>query len=98
MCTIMCYAGKDIEMEKFEEALKRTESRGPDMTKILTLPSGIFGFQRLSIMDLSATVSASVCAAMTYRFIKTKNKEHLFIAIIMLTVAIMATVRFFMGH
>lgn len=54
--------------------------------------------QGLPMMDLSATVSASVCAAMTYRFIKTKSKGDLFIAIITLIVSIIATVRFFMGH
>lgn len=82
MCTIMCYAGKDIEMEKFEEALKRTESRGPDMTKILTLPSGIFGFQRLSIMDLSTSgmqpftnnKDAAICNGEIYGFREIKNE------------------------
>ena len=82
MCTIMCYAGKDIEMEKFEEALKRTESRGPDMTKILTLPSGIFGFQRLSIMDLSNSgmqpftnnKDAVICNGEIYGFREIKKK------------------------
>ena len=82
MCTIMCYAGKDIEMEKFEEALKRTESRGPDMTKILTLPSGIFGFQRLSIMDLSASgmqpftnnKDAAICNGEIYGFREIKKE------------------------
>lgn len=82
MCTIMCYAGKDIEMEKFEEALKRTESRGPDMTKILTLPSGVFGFQRLSIMDLSNSgmqpftnkKDAVICNGEIYGFREIKKK------------------------
>ena len=82
MCTIMCYAGKDIEMEKFEEALKSTESRGPDMTKILTLPSGIFGFQRLSIMDLSNSgmqpftnnKDAVICNGEIYGFREIKKK------------------------
>lgn len=53
MCTIMCYIGKDIKFEDFEVALQKTETRGPDMTKFLHLPSGIMGFQRLSIMDLT---------------------------------------------
>lgn len=82
MCTIMCYAGKDIEMEKFEEALKRTESRGPDMTKILILPSGIFGFQRLSIMDLSSSgmqpftnnKDAAICNGEIYGFREIKKE------------------------
>ena len=69
---------------------------------VMVLMASIFSYIRLeqgqSIMDLTATVSSSVCAAMTYRFIKTKNKEHLLIAFIMLIIAIIATVRFFMGH
>ncbi len=82
MCTIMCYAGKDMEMDKFEGALKRTESRGPDMTKILTLPSGIFGFQRLSIMDLSTSgmqpftnkKDAAICNGEIYGFREIKKE------------------------
>jgi uncharacterized membrane-anchored protein len=69
---------------------------------VMVLMAAIFSFirseQGLPMMDLTATVSASVCAAMTYRFIKTEEKAHLFIAVIMLCVAIIATVRFFMGH
>ncbi|MCF0146780.1 MAG: asparagine synthase B [Clostridium sp.] len=81
MCTIMCYTGKDMEIKKFEGALKRTESRGPDMTKILTLPSGIFGFQRLSIMDLSNSgmqpftnnKDAAICNGEIYGFREMKK-------------------------
>jgi hypothetical protein len=69
---------------------------------VMVFAAAIFSFirseQGLPMMDLTATVSASCCAAMTYRFIKTKEKSCLFIALIMLSVAIMATVRFFMGH
>jgi uncharacterized membrane-anchored protein len=69
---------------------------------VMVLMAAIFSFihseQGLPMMDLTAIVSASVCAAMTYRFIKTKGKAYMFIAIIMLCVAIIATVRFFMGH
>jgi uncharacterized membrane-anchored protein len=69
---------------------------------VMVLMAAIFSFirseQGLPMMDLTATVSASCCAAMTYRFIKTKEKAYLFIAAIMLCVAVMAIVRFFMGH
>ncbi len=82
MCTIMCYAGKDIDIKEFQGALQRTESRGPDMTKILTLPSGIFGFQRLSIMDLSNSgmqpftnnKDAAICNGEIYGFREIKKK------------------------
>jgi hypothetical protein len=69
---------------------------------VMVLAAAIFSFirseQGLPMMDLTATVSASCCAAMTYRFIKTKEKSCLFIALVMLSVAIISTVRFFMGH
>jgi uncharacterized membrane-anchored protein len=69
---------------------------------VMILAAAIFSFirseQGLPRMDLTATVSASAFAAMTYRFIKTKEKAYLFLAVIMLCVAIIATVRFFMGH
>lgn len=76
MCTIMCYTGTDMKHEKFAGALQRTESRGPDMTEILTMPSGILGFQRLSIMDLSFSgmqpftrgTDASICNGEIYGF------------------------------
>ena len=92
MCTIMCYTGNDMKHEKFAEALQRTESRGPDMTEILTLPSGILGFQRLSIMDLSFSgmqpftrnTDASICNGEIYGFRKLKidliSKGHKFIS------------------
>ncbi|MBU3103368.1 asparagine synthase B [Clostridium gasigenes] len=92
MCTIMSYTGTDMKHEKFAEALQRTESRGPDMTEILTLPSGILGFQRLSIMDLSFSgmqpftrnTDASICNGEIYGFREIKKeltkKGHKFIS------------------
>jgi uncharacterized membrane-anchored protein len=69
---------------------------------VMVLMAAIFSFirskQGLPMMDLTATVSASCCAAMTYRFVKTKEKSDLFIALVILIVAIISTVRFFMGH
>ena len=69
---------------------------------VMVVMAAIFSFirseQGLPMMDLTATVSASVCAAMTYRFIKTRNKEHLFLALIMFVVAIVAIVRFVIEH
>lgn len=69
---------------------------------VMTIMAAVFSFirseQGLPMMDLCATVCSSVCAAMTYRFIQTKKKEHLLIAVIMLVVTIVAIVRFCMGH
>ena len=50
------------------------------------------------MMDLCATVNGSVCAAMIYRFVKTKKKEHLVIALVTFLCAVLAIVRFVMGH
>ena len=82
MCTIMCYTSTDMKHGQFAEALQRTESRGPDMTEILTLPSGILGFQRLSIMDLSfggmqpftRKTDAAICNGEIYGFREIKNE------------------------
>jgi hypothetical protein len=68
------------------------------MVLMATVFSIIRSEQGLPIMDLSATCMASVCASMTYRFIKTKDKSYLLVALISVNVAIIATVRFFMGH
>lgn len=69
---------------------------------VMVLAAAVFSFirseQGLPMMDLCATVSASVFAGMAYRFVETKNKGNLIIALVMLFVAVAATVRFFMGH
>lgn len=69
---------------------------------VMVIMASVFSFirseQGLPMMDLCATVSGSVCAATTYRFIKTRNKENLIISVIMFATTIMAIVRFYMGH
>ena len=69
---------------------------------VMVIMASVFSFirseQGLPMMDLCATVSGSVCASMTYRFIKTRNIEHLIISVIMFAIMIMAIVRFCMGH
>jgi len=51
-----------------------------------------------SMMDLCATVCFSVCAGMTYRFVKIREKSCLVFAVITFAVACTATVSFFMGY
>lgn len=67
----------------------------------MTLSAGIFtivrGFHDLPIMDLCATVCLSVCAGHMYRFIKTKEKFNLIMAVAMLFFGTVSTVQFFMG-
>lgn len=53
MCSIMCYFGKGISKEKFEEYLVRTKDRGPDATQVVETDFGFLGFERLAIMGLS---------------------------------------------
>ena len=53
MCSIMGYLGKGITREEFKEHFDKTISRGPDMQRIIDIPGGIMGFERLSIMGLS---------------------------------------------
>ncbi len=68
----------------------------------LVLSAAVFAFVRglqgQPIMDLCATVSFSVFAGTLYRFVRTKDRWELGIAIMMLVVGIVSTVRFFMGH
>lgn len=53
MCSIMCYAGKDIAKETMEGCLKKTEMRGPDAMQVVETPFGLLGFARLAIMGLT---------------------------------------------
>ena len=69
---------------------------------VMGLLAAVFAFiraqQGLPMMDLCATVSGSVCAGMAYRFWETRNCSYFGLAILTLLVAIVATVRFFLGH
>ena len=53
MCTIMAYCGVSGGIEKVEDGLKSTISRGPDDQRITEVDGGVLGFQRLSIMGLT---------------------------------------------
>ena len=68
----------------------------------MVIAAGIFSFIRESqgypMMDLTATVSISVCVGHFYRFGKCKDKSSLIIAMVMLVVFIFSTIRFIMGH
>ncbi len=52
MCSIMCYCSPDADPEKFQGGFQATVSRGPDDSRVITLPDGIMGFHRLAIMGL----------------------------------------------
>lgn len=53
MCSIMGWCSKDAALDKFNEALVKTASRGPDMTRTIDTGYGFLGFNRLSIMGLT---------------------------------------------
>ena len=53
MCSIMSYCKIGADLEKFKEGFQETVSRGPDQSRIVTLPDGILGFHRLAIMGLT---------------------------------------------
>ena len=52
MCSIMGYMGSSLSEDRFKEGFDKTISRGPDMQRILPIPGGILGFERLAIMGL----------------------------------------------
>lgn len=54
--------------------------------------------QGLPMMDLCATVSISVCVGQIYRYIKLKDKGCFIIGIITFVIAVVAVIRYFMGH
>ncbi|MGM9971879.1 MAG: asparagine synthase B [Anaeroplasmataceae bacterium] len=53
MCSIIGYEGNIINEIDFKKAFDETISRGPDMSKIVTLEKGCLGFHRLAIMGLN---------------------------------------------
>lgn len=94
---------KKAQAEKMDEREMQIKDKSMTWSYIvMVLAAAVFSAirseQGLPMMDLSATVSASMFTGMTYRFVKTKNKENLIIAVVMFFVCIMATIRFFMGH
>ena len=53
MCSILGICGPGASLEDFNEALKKTTSRGPDDSRIIDTGNGYLGFNRLSIMGLT---------------------------------------------
>lgn len=94
---------KKAQAERVDERELQVKDKSMMWSYItMVFMAAIFSFirseQGLPMMDLSATVSASVFAGMTYRFIKTKKKENAIIALVMLSVVVIATISFFMEH
>ncbi|MBO6108077.1 MAG: asparagine synthase (glutamine-hydrolyzing) [Eubacterium sp.] len=55
MCAILTYARTDISEDTFVQMLKKTSSRGPDMSEHVLSAGGWIGFNRLSIMGIEET-------------------------------------------
>lgn len=80
MCGIMYYSGDDGKLLGFEKSFDNIVYRGPDSTEVLK-DKGVWGFHRLSIMDLSNSGmqpftldgSIAVCNGEIYNFRKIKK-------------------------
>lgn len=90
MCSIMGMKGQSLSFDMFKQCLERTESRGPDMSRVTEYGEDvILGFERLSIMGLSEAgmqpfelgANAVVCNGEIYGFRPIKKeleKEYTF--------------------
>ncbi len=84
MCSIMGYVGDSLSLRQLAEGFWRTESRGPDMSRLLPVDGGWLMFHRLSIMGLEESGmqpftldgNAVVCNGELYGF--RALKEQLF--------------------
>lgn len=93
---------KKAQGEK-DEMVEQTRDKAMRWTYlVLVLSAAVFAFVRgmrdEPIMDLCATVSFSVFAGRIYCYVKTKQRYDLIMAIVTIAMAVVATVRFFMGH
>lgn len=53
MCSIIGLLGKSYSAEELKVFFDESVERGPDMTEMAEVPSGVIGFHRLAIMGLS---------------------------------------------
>nr|WP_205396167.1 DUF6442 family protein [Streptococcus lutetiensis] len=69
---------------------------------VMVIVAALFSFIKalhgVPITDLTATVCASVGTTLAYRYAKLKDKQDLFIAIIMFIIALISTIYFVMGY
>lgn len=68
------------------------------MVVLSAIFSYIRGTKGESMMDLSVIVCGSVCISFLYRYIKTKAKTYLFLAMICFAAALLSLVRYVMGY
>lgn len=94
---------KMAQQEKQDEREAQVKDQSMRWTYIvMVFTAAIFAFIRAekgeSMMDLSVTVCASVVAGQLYRFIKTRERFCLALALIALVTGLFALVRFCMGY
>ncbi len=82
MCSILAYQGSSLTKEDIQPFFDKTISRGPDMQRMQSIPCGVMGFERLSIMGLneagmqpfSLGENSLVCNGEIYGFRKIKEE------------------------
>ena len=82
MCGLLVSTDPKTDMESFAAGLKTLQNRGPDASKVLQTPKGIFGFQRLAVMGpgkegmqpFERNGYICVCNGELYNFRKMRNK------------------------
>lgn len=68
------------------------------MVVVATIFAEIRASEGLPSMDLGVTICSSVCVGQLYRFIKTKDKGCLVMAVITFLVSVFTIIRFLGGH
>lgn len=82
MCSIMGYSSRSAAFDVFKEGFAKTNSRGPDDSRIVDTGDGYLGFHRLAIMGLTPSgmqpfklgKSYVVCNGEIYGFEKLKKE------------------------
>lgn len=82
MCSILGYLGSQVSLAGLSAGFDKTVSRGPDRTRVSSVPGGYLLFHRLSIMGLSDSGmqpfflggDAVVCNGELYGFREMKRK------------------------
>ena len=82
MCSIIGCCGPVADREAFQRGFARTQSRGPDDSRVIPAGEGLLGFHRLSIMGLTPegmqpfqlAGSFAVCNGEIYGFEKLKQE------------------------
>ena len=82
MCSIMGYLGKRIPLDLLVDGFYKTISRGPDLSRMLSVGDGYLMFHRLTIMGLEKSGmqpferngDAVVCNGELYGFRKMRDE------------------------